>query len=173
MSVICVTPAYVSHLSFFVIISLIFFIPTILLIGFFAGAASTPYISALRERLQSGKKQTTDLQAAKPPSVSERFVLGALVVFVAVFIATHLFTLPNSLMAVKNVNGGLPLFDQSPSFIFSGGGVPASHGIRTAGKGSLSTIRVYYRPDLPADLPRLPDLSRLFRGGENYGCRTV
>lgn len=94
----------------------IFFIPTILMIGFFAGAIFTPYLSSLGDKLQLVKKQTTGPQSLEPPSVSGRFVLGALIAFIAVFIATHVFPAPNSVVAVMKINGGLPLFDQSPSF---------------------------------------------------------
>jgi len=91
------------------------FIPSIFLMGFVAGAMLTPYAMTIRRKLQL-KEQMTDYEEEKPQRFSGRIVLGALVVFIIMFIATHMFSLPYSMVALKEITGGLPLFDQRPSF---------------------------------------------------------
>ena len=91
------------------------FIPSIFLIGFAAGVMLTPYAIALSQKRQL-EQQTADRQRTQPNRFSGRIVVFLLLGFFMVFAATHLFSLPYTMASLREMTGGLPLFDQSTSF---------------------------------------------------------
>jgi len=91
------------------------FIPFVFLAGFASGVMLTPYAKALGKKWQP-KDDISALGEVASTRFSGRFALGALAAFIMVFVGTHLVELPYTMVALREITGGLPLFDQKPSF---------------------------------------------------------
>lgn len=88
----------------------ILYIPSIFLFGFLMGRLSSS---------SSAFKQTSALAKQSQPNkrrIPGSFVVGSFLVFVMVFIATHVLEIPASTKAVTKSLGGLEIFDRKPSF---------------------------------------------------------
>lgn len=84
----------------------VLFIPTVFLLGFLAGSLLTgPHAAALPAQAPS-----------KRPSVSAQWLGAAFLLFLGVFVATHMFPMFGGSKALHHAMGGAPIFDQRPSF---------------------------------------------------------
>jgi hypothetical protein len=87
-----------------------FYIPTIFLFGFITGK-----LSSGPNEFKAKSSSSMESQSTKR-IIRGSLVIGSFIVFIAVFIATHVFEIPASTKAVTKSLGGLEMFDRKPSF---------------------------------------------------------
>lgn len=86
------------------------FIPALFSLGFLLGG-----LLAMR-RNPSLQTQAGSAAGGQPVRVSPRLLGAAFLLFVAVFVATHIIPTFGGVKALHHAMGGAPIFDQQPSF---------------------------------------------------------
>lgn len=91
----------------------IFYIPLIFFTGFLLG---TLVIGKRSYKKNEGLQVNSALPGSSQFTISWKFLLSTFLIFVVVFIITHLFDLPYGAKNVKSALGNLEIFDKQPSF---------------------------------------------------------
>lgn len=90
----------------------IFYIPTVFLLGLLFGSL----ISERSRRKSTGNLQTHFELPDSGRQISRRILFFTFLIFLGVFVITHLFPIPYGSKTVQNALGGLEIFDKNPSF---------------------------------------------------------